>query len=103
MVKPLDALAAAWVAWVISWGAAAAWTGRTAKRPAIGRELWYRLFTIAGAVVIVATDLSEGCQAVMVQADGWAASPLSASTSASMATGLTRNTSKPASRAAAAS
>ena len=60
MVKPLDALAAAWVMWVISWGAAAAWTGRTAKRPAIGRELWYRLFTIAGAVVIVCTARTRG-------------------------------------------
>jgi protein-S-isoprenylcysteine O-methyltransferase Ste14 len=71
MVRPLDALWNVWLVWLVTWWAAAAWSSRAAKRPAIGRELWYRLLTIAGSALIFSTARSRGRYDVMFwQAQG---------------------------------
>ena len=42
-----------WLAWIVSWFAAAAWTGKTEKRLGARGELSYRLAAIIGAIVLV--------------------------------------------------
>jgi protein-S-isoprenylcysteine O-methyltransferase Ste14 len=49
---PTEAFAVAWLVWLISWFAAAAWTERTVKRPTVGREVVYRVLTMIGAVLM---------------------------------------------------
>jgi protein-S-isoprenylcysteine O-methyltransferase Ste14 len=51
-MTPLDATRYVWLAWAITWFAAAVWSARTVKRPAIGREVAYRVITAAGAVLV---------------------------------------------------
>ena len=51
-MTPQDATEYVWLAWLISWFAAAVWSGRTVKRPALRRELWYRVLTMTGAVLM---------------------------------------------------
>lgn len=41
-----------WLAWLISWFAAALWTNRTIGRPSLGRQIVFRLPVIAGAVLL---------------------------------------------------
>ena len=70
-MRPLNALGTAWLVWVVTWGAAALWTGRTTTRPAIGRELRYRLLSFAGAAVIFGTARTRGRYDVLLwQLDG---------------------------------
>ena len=49
---PTEAFAIAWLVWLISWFAAAAWTERTVKRPTVAREVVYRVLTMIGAVLM---------------------------------------------------
>ncbi|MES1158506.1 MAG: isoprenylcysteine carboxylmethyltransferase family protein [Terricaulis silvestris] len=51
-LHPGYALIVVWIAWVISWFAAALWSSRVAARPPIAQEIPNRLFTIAGAVLM---------------------------------------------------
>jgi protein-S-isoprenylcysteine O-methyltransferase Ste14 len=51
-MTPLSVIQYAWMALLISWLAAAVWSGRTVKRPALRRELWYRVLTMTGAVLM---------------------------------------------------
>jgi protein-S-isoprenylcysteine O-methyltransferase Ste14 len=49
---PLDSPSLArwlWLAWLISWFAAALWSDRTIGRPSLGRQVLFRLPVIAGA------------------------------------------------------
>jgi protein-S-isoprenylcysteine O-methyltransferase Ste14 len=46
------AILSAWIAWLISWSAAAAWSNRTIKRPTVGREVVYRVVTMLGAILM---------------------------------------------------
>jgi protein-S-isoprenylcysteine O-methyltransferase Ste14 len=54
-MTPQDATEYIWLAWLITWFAAAIWSGRTVKRPSLRRELWYRLPTITGALLMFGT------------------------------------------------
>jgi len=54
-MTPQDATEYIWLAWLISWFAAAVWSGRTVKRPALRNQLWYRLVTITGALLMFGT------------------------------------------------
>ena len=49
----------AWIAWFVSWMAAAAWSEKTVKRPTVGREIVYRVLTMIGAVLMF-SDGSSG-------------------------------------------
>jgi protein-S-isoprenylcysteine O-methyltransferase Ste14 len=49
---PSLAIGAAWVAWVFSWLAAAAWTRQTLARPSYARELPNRLVTVIGGAIL---------------------------------------------------
>jgi protein-S-isoprenylcysteine O-methyltransferase Ste14 len=51
-MTPLQVAQGAWLAWMISWFAAAAWSDRTVKRPAVRRELLYRTLTIVGTILL---------------------------------------------------
>jgi len=51
-MTPQDATEYIWLAWLISWFAAAIWSGRTVERPSLLRELPYRLTTICGALLL---------------------------------------------------
>ena len=64
-VRPLGALFVVWVAWSITWVAAAFWTGRTARRAPIGSELSYRLPMMAGALLVFITARTRGRYDVM--------------------------------------
>lgn len=41
-----------WLCWLVSWGLAAIWASRPAKRPPLRQEATYRALTIAGAVLM---------------------------------------------------
>ena len=43
-----------WFFWALTWFAAAFWSDRSAKRPAFGSEILYRVVTLAGAVFLFA-------------------------------------------------
>ena len=51
-MTPLSLIRVAWIAWLISWFAAAAWSERTVRRPAVRREVLYRVLTLAGAALL---------------------------------------------------
>ncbi|MGE5246610.1 MAG: methyltransferase family protein [Betaproteobacteria bacterium] len=51
-MTPEYAMQLAWLVWVISWFAAAAWSDRAAKRPPVAREIVYRVVTAAGAALL---------------------------------------------------
>jgi protein-S-isoprenylcysteine O-methyltransferase Ste14 len=51
-VTPLSLIRFAWLVWLISWFAAAAWSERTVRRPAVRREVLYRVLTVTGAVLM---------------------------------------------------
>jgi len=51
-VTPLSLIRVAWLVWLISWFAAAAWSDRTVRRPAVRREVLYRVLTVAGAILL---------------------------------------------------
>jgi protein-S-isoprenylcysteine O-methyltransferase Ste14 len=52
LVTPLSLIRGAWIVWLISWFAAAAWTNRTVRRPAVRREVLYRVLTLVGAMLM---------------------------------------------------
>lgn len=41
-----------WVVWLVTWWAAAFWSTRAVQRPALGSQLAYRAFVIAGCVLL---------------------------------------------------
>lgn len=43
-----------WAAWAVSWMLAALWANRTEGRPGVGRELPYRIVTLAGFALLLA-------------------------------------------------
>jgi protein-S-isoprenylcysteine O-methyltransferase Ste14 len=45
-------VAGLWLAWVVSWWAAAAWSNRTEKRAGLGAEIRYRIPTLVGVVLL---------------------------------------------------
>ena len=51
-MTPLSLIRIAWIVWLISWFAAAAWSDRTVRRPAVRREVLYRVLTVAGALLL---------------------------------------------------
>jgi protein-S-isoprenylcysteine O-methyltransferase Ste14 len=55
-VSPFTALSLLWFAWAVSWMAAAFWSDRAAKRPAMSSEILYRVVTIAGAFLLFVPD-----------------------------------------------
>jgi len=52
VVTPLSLVRVAWIVWLISWFAAAAWSDRTIRRPAVSREALYRVLTVVGAALM---------------------------------------------------
>lgn len=52
-MTPTLAIVSLWLAWIVSWLAAAAWTGKTEKRLGAKGELTYRFAAIAVAGVLV--------------------------------------------------
>ena len=51
-MTPQDATEYVWLAWLISWFAAAVWSDRTVNRPSLRRQLWYRATTACGALLM---------------------------------------------------
>jgi len=52
--EPQDATEYIWLAWLMSWFAAAVFSARTVRRPSLRRQLWYRLTTASGALLMFA-------------------------------------------------
>ena len=52
-MRPLAVTFGLWLAWVVSWGLAAAWTRRTQARPPFGAIVLYNVPTIAGWMLLV--------------------------------------------------
>lgn len=50
--EPEVAIYGLWVAWSVSWFAAALWSAPTAKRPVFGSEIVYRFVTVAGVLML---------------------------------------------------
>jgi protein-S-isoprenylcysteine O-methyltransferase Ste14 len=46
-----------WAFWFLTWIVAAFWSSRSAKRPAFGAEVLYRVVTLAGAVLLFAIPI----------------------------------------------
>ncbi len=51
-VRPGLLFAIAWIGWIITWAAAAFWSGRTEKRAATWNVWIYRGIILAGAVLL---------------------------------------------------
>lgn len=51
-MKLMLAVAAIWVVWLVSWIGAALWADPAAKRPPAREELFYRIATTVGAVLL---------------------------------------------------
>lgn len=51
-MSPYRVLIWVWVAWAVSWWIAALWANRTQATPGFTAELRYRLFTLAGVVLL---------------------------------------------------
>jgi len=52
-MTPEIAIVIAWGLWTASWIGAARWADPAAKRPALGRELVYRITTVVGALLLL--------------------------------------------------
>jgi len=52
MVSPDQVMGFVWLAWVVSWFAAALWSDRAVKRAAVTSEVFYRIFVVAGVVLL---------------------------------------------------
>jgi protein-S-isoprenylcysteine O-methyltransferase Ste14 len=49
-----------WIAWGISWLAAAVWSSRAEKRVSLGEELWYRIVLFAGGLIFAIPSSRPG-------------------------------------------
>jgi protein-S-isoprenylcysteine O-methyltransferase Ste14 len=56
-MTPQTSILVVWGTWVLSWVVASAWSGRTAKRAGLHRELSYRILIVAGAVLTFGLSL----------------------------------------------
>jgi len=54
-MTPQDATEYIWLAWLMSWFAAAVFSARTVRRPSLRRQMWYRLTTASGALLMFGT------------------------------------------------
>jgi len=52
MASPDRVMAYVWLVWLMSWFAAALWRDRAANRPAVTREIVYRVVTTAGVILL---------------------------------------------------
>ena len=52
MRAPQIALSLLWIAWVVSWWAAALWRDRAASKPPLAQQIGYRALAIAGALLL---------------------------------------------------
>jgi protein-S-isoprenylcysteine O-methyltransferase Ste14 len=90
-VTPRAAIAALWVAWLVSWGLAAVWSRRTQARPPLVEILLYILPTIAGGMLLFvdANDAlhgrASGLEARLWRLQPWAAWLLAALAAAGFA------------------
>lgn len=73
-MSPESAVGAAWLAWVVSWFAAALWADRAVKRPGFGAETLYRVVTLAGIVLLFGFGRRSAAVKLWVVSDaaGWA-------------------------------
>jgi protein-S-isoprenylcysteine O-methyltransferase Ste14 len=75
-----------WLAWLITWWAASFWSNRTVGRPALGQQLLFRAFAIAGAVLLFGLNTSGRAGGPVLWTPGLvAAAPLVAATIAGFA------------------
>ena len=51
-MRPATAIALLWLVWVVTWIAAAMWADPAKKRATIGAEVRYRVFWLAGTVLL---------------------------------------------------
>ena len=51
-ITPETAMPAVWIAWVLTWLVAAAWSDRSVKRPAIQHQLVYRVLVAGGLALL---------------------------------------------------
>ena len=58
MTDPSVLVRSLWLAWLITWWAAAFWSNRTVGRPALGRQLLFRAFVVVGAVLLFGLNTS---------------------------------------------
>ncbi len=52
MLAPEQVMGFVWLLWVVSWFAAAVWSDRAVKRPAVTSEVVYRILVTAGVVLL---------------------------------------------------
>ncbi|UCI09842.1 methyltransferase family protein [Mesorhizobium sp. B1-1-8] len=51
-MQPASAIAALWLAWVVSWAAAAFWSDPAQKRAGVRAEFSYRILWLAGTILL---------------------------------------------------
>ena len=64
-LTPIAAIYLTWLAWVVSWLLAAAWSSRAQSRPGLGVEAAYRAVTVVGVILLFFTASHSP------QATGW--------------------------------
>ena len=74
-LSPKSAAGAAWLAWAVSWGLAAFWSDRAAKRPGFGAEALYRAVMLVGIVLLFGVGMPSSAPLrlwTVSDAAGWA-------------------------------
>ena len=75
-----------WFAWLLTWWAAAFWSTRAVGRPALGSQLTFRLFVIAGSVLLFGLNSAgHAAGAILWRPDAIASAPFFAVTIAGFA------------------
>jgi protein-S-isoprenylcysteine O-methyltransferase Ste14 len=73
VLSPESAVNDAWLAWAVSWFAAAFWSDRAAKRPGFGAEALYRAVMLAGIALLFGLGLGSSRDSFKLWAVGGAA------------------------------
>jgi protein-S-isoprenylcysteine O-methyltransferase Ste14 len=86
VTDPTGLVRSAWLVWLMTWWAAAFWSTRAVRRPALGSQLAFRAFVIAGAVLLFgANSGAHAAGAILWRPDGIASVPFVAVTIAGFA------------------
>ena len=65
-LTPEKAMYALWIAWAISWWAAAIWSDRSVKRPGLQHKLLYRVLVAVGAALLLGMYGRQGLTELML-------------------------------------
>ncbi len=58
--RPDDLIRLLWLAWIVPWWGFAVWSSKTVGSPGLGRQVWFRVLVVAGAVLLFGLRARDG-------------------------------------------